>query len=381
MPTTTASPVTLPGTVQQRVAAAAARAGVPVCFQSDPGQGKTATITAWLSAWGYHAEILSPANREPADFLGQMVLTQDGTTGYAPLSWAKRLTQTTRHAAVLLDEANLGAEDTMKALHRVLEEKVVGDLPLPKNTAMICTINPPSNATGAIELPAAVANRMLHLQWDMDFDAWAAGLVGGFDTGDVPTLDSLAPGGSTDDLRREALMVSMFLRQKPELRNACPDTMAQAAGPWPSYRSWTKMVQVLAWLHVSDVDARMAAINGLVGDGAGRSYREFCRTQRLLDPHAALADPSIVDWKNTEPDVLWSLGLAVSALADEDATGKVRTAGLALAAAGAKAGYTDNGWFIARRLLLNMPAGYKVPAQARREFAERFVAAGILAGA
>lgn len=246
MPTTTASPVTLPGTVQQRVAAAAARAGVPVCFQSDPGQGKTATITAWLSAWGYQAEILSPANREPADFLGQMVLTQDGTTGHAPLSWAKRLTQTTRHAAVLLDEANLGAEDTMKALHRVLEEKVVGDLPLPKNTAMICTINPPSNATGAVELPAAVANRMLHLQWDMDFDAWAAGLVGGFDTADVPTLDSLAPGGSTDDLRREALMVSMFLRQKPELRNACPDTMAQAAGPWPSYRSWTKMVQVLA---------------------------------------------------------------------------------------------------------------------------------------
>lgn len=378
---TTTKRTSFPGTVTMRVTAAAIKGGCPIVFSSNPGQTKSATLSNWLSAWGHHLEVVSGGNREPSDFLGLPVETVEGFTGYAALGWAMRLVkagESGKGPGLFLDELNHASEDTMKAMHRVLEERWVGDTPLPANTAIIAAINPPSVATGAVELPAAVANRMLHLEWVTDFDSWANGLVAGFTDMPVPSMDELAPGGDVPSRLFWSTQVASFLRQVPSMRDATPDDVSACSGPWPSLRSWTKTVDVLANLHPDDADAIAATVKGLVGDAAHRQFREFLRTNRLLDPRAALAHPASVDWARIEPDVVWALGQSVLALSQDDATGATWSKALALALAGSQAGFPDKTWTFARKLLTNIPEGRKIPAAVRDEFADRLAEIGLL---
>src|SRR5262249_50525533 len=69
---------------------AAGRAGVAVCLWGDPGIGKSALIQAAAAADDVPCEIVIGSLREPSDFAGLPVVTDDGVR-LEPPSWAKRL--------------------------------------------------------------------------------------------------------------------------------------------------------------------------------------------------------------------------------------------------------------------------------------------------
>ena len=69
---------------------AAGRAGVAVCLWGDPGIGKSSLIEAAAAADGVPCETVIGSLREPSDFAGLPVVTDDGVRMEAP-AWAKRL--------------------------------------------------------------------------------------------------------------------------------------------------------------------------------------------------------------------------------------------------------------------------------------------------
>src|SRR2546425_1418826 len=123
---------------------AAGRAGVAVCLWGDPGIGKSALIAAAAEADGVPCETVIGSLREPSDFAGLPVVTDDGVR-LEPPAWAKRL-----HAAqagyVFLDELSTSPPAVQAAMLGVALERRGGDLLLPPAVPVGGAANPPPPA-------------------------------------------------------------------------------------------------------------------------------------------------------------------------------------------------------------------------------------------
>jgi hypothetical protein len=91
-------------------------------------------------------------------------------------------------------------------------------------------------------------------------------------------------------------LVDDFIQRFPDRMEAYPRDPAKAAEPYPTPRSWTNVVKLLA--AAESVSAgkhvRRLLINGCVGDGAGAEFNSFLETQALPDPEDILADPQLL---------------------------------------------------------------------------------------
>ena len=103
---------------------AAGRAGVAVCLWGDPGIGKSAHIAAAAAADDVPCEIVIGSLREPSDFAGLPVVTDDGVR-LEPPSWAKRL-QAAQAGYLFLDELSTSPPAVQAAMLGVALERRIG---------------------------------------------------------------------------------------------------------------------------------------------------------------------------------------------------------------------------------------------------------------
>src|ERR1700722_4096431 len=209
-------------TVEALGVAVAAR--VPVLLWGAPGTGKTSVIRAMAEALGWPCETVIASIREPSDFAGLPVVVGDGVR-FAPPAWARRLAEAGR-GLLFLDELSTAPPAVQAALLRVVLERVVGDLELPAEVAVVAAANPPEQAADGWDLSAPLANRLCHLSWDIDPRAVADGLAGGFTAPVVPVL----PDGWAAEQHLASALVAAFLYARPALACA-PPAEAAAAGP------------------------------------------------------------------------------------------------------------------------------------------------------
>ena len=156
----------------------AVAARVPVLLWGAPGTGKTSAIRAMADALGWPCETVIASIREPSDFAGLPVVVGDGVR-FAPPAWARRLAEAGR-GLLFLDELSTAPPAVQAALLRVVLERVVGDLELPPEVAVVAAANPPEQAADGWDLSAPLANRLCHLSWEVDPRAVADGLAGGW---------------------------------------------------------------------------------------------------------------------------------------------------------------------------------------------------------
>lgn len=369
---TTSAP--FPSSPFMRAFAAGVTSGVPTCIIGEPGQGKTASMEASTKNWGRHVETIIGSNRESTDFLGVMVDGKDGV-GYAPFSWVKRL-NAAKKSMLLLDEFNTSAPTTMKAMLRVVQERYVGDQKLNDGVSIVALMNPVETAVDAYDLPAPMANRMMHLDWVFDRNNWLDNVGTGFANTNLPTLESLLGG---DPAVRKAIVsgaVTAFLRARPHLLDpAVPTDPTKAGGAWPSPRSWTNAIEVLSHLDALDEEAAYLVVKGCVGEGAAIEYFEWVAEQDLHDPLEVLDRPDgLVDWANERSDRLFALlqGIAALGLAKPELWKKAVIVMAACADNSGKGrGKPDAALPGAEKLLNNRPAGVKaIDARVQRAFAD-----------
>ena len=97
-----------------RALAAGIRANVPTLIWGDPGVAKTATLTAFGRASGYHVETVVGSVREPSDFMG-LPFEDDGVVRYTALSWAQRCANADR-ALLFFDELTTAPPSVQRAM-------------------------------------------------------------------------------------------------------------------------------------------------------------------------------------------------------------------------------------------------------------------------
>ena len=265
----------------------AVAAKVPVLLWGAPGTGKTSAIRAMADAAGLPCETVIASIREPSDFAGLPVVVGQGVR-FAPPAWAQRLAAAGR-GLLFLDELSTAPPAVQAALLRVVLERVVGDLDLPADVAVVAAANPPEQAADGWDLSAPLANRLCHLAWDINPRVVADGLAGGWAAPQVPELSG---GWEAEEILARGL-VAAFLRARPALACAPPDNPASAGRGWPSPRTWEMTARLWAASGAAGAgdEARSALVRGSVGDGAGAEFLSWLIEMDLPDPEEVLADP------------------------------------------------------------------------------------------
>jgi len=353
------------GTPMMRALAAAMKVNLPVLVWGEPGVGKTSVLGAAAATWGMPIEVVVASIREATDFLG-LPVEVDGQVVYSPPAWARRLAAVNGPSLLFLDEINTAAPSVAKALLRVVQERVVGELALGDQVRIVGAANPPDVAVDGDDLPAPVANRFVHLDWSDDDDVFFDGLADDFASASVPPLEVLLAGGGTPERRaRVRGSISGFLRTRRDLLSARPSDPTLAGRGWPSKRSWHAAARVLGELDAADDAAILAVLAGCVGEAAATEYVAWAALNDTYDPMAVLDDPSIVDWSGDRPDRLFALASSIVALVtysagDPKEHSKMWAAATDALTACARAGRPDVAYPAVRQLLASPPA--KLPA-------------------
>jgi hypothetical protein len=249
-----------------------------------PGCGKSRTIEAFARAMSRQCYTLIGSLREPAD-VGGYPYPVHGEQPYMavmPPKWAQDCQR--GQWVLFLDELTTCPPAVQAALLGVIAENRVGDAVLPDTVWKLAACNPPDCAANGSELEPPLANRLCHLTWETDTEAWQRGMGNalGFPQ---PNFVQLPPDWEKC-VGRNTGLVGAFHKHKPGLLEAYPKDRAKTSGPWPSIRSWTNAAICAAALEAIGAEPllRYRAVAGCVGEEAALEFQTWEQSLDLPDP-------------------------------------------------------------------------------------------------
>lgn len=188
-------------------------------------------------------------------------------------------------SVMLIDELTNTGHSTQAAALQLMAEGIDG-------CWIFAAANPPEQAAAGVELTPPMVNRLCVLEWEIDRDAirqgWRSGLT--FPAPVVPLL----PTNWMDNAGKWGALMCEFESRFPALLDAYPKDPAKASQPFPSPRSWTNVVKLLAAADSADADdeVRSRLVYGCVGMEAGTQFLVWLSQQGLPNPEDILANPS-----------------------------------------------------------------------------------------
>lgn len=167
---------------------------------------------------------------------------------------------------LFLDEMNSAPQSVQAAAYQLVLNRKIGEYKLPDGWAVMAAGNRASDRSVVHAMPAALANRFVHLDFDINVDDWSHWAM----DNEIHT-----------DLRA-------FIRFRPNLLH-CFDGATNPRA-FPSPRSWAFVNDIYKDNHSADDEYEL--IKGTVGEGAAAEFSGFVRQikdlptidQVLLDP-------------------------------------------------------------------------------------------------
>lgn len=198
---------------------------------------------------------------------------------------------------LFLDEMNSAPQSVQAAAYQLVLNRKIGEYKLPDGWSVMAAGNRASDRSVVHAMPAALANRFVHLDFDINVDDWSHWAM----DNDVHT-----------DLRA-------FIRFRPNLLHSFdPATNPRA---FPSPRSWAFVNDIYKDNHNADDEYEL--IKGTVGEGAAAEFSGFVRQikdlptidQVLLDPDGTKVP--------TSPAGMYAMATALDAKTTTNNIGRV----------------------------------------------------------
>lgn len=200
---------------------------------------------------------------------------------------------------LFLDEMNQAPQSVQGAAYQLILNRRIGEYKLPDGWSVMAAGNRAGDRSIVHTMPSALANRFVHLDYDIDVDDWS--------------LWAMA-NKIHDDLRA-------FIKFRPNLLHSFdPLTNPRA---FPSPRSWA-FVNDIYKDHPS-VDTEFELIKGTVGEGATGEFLAFTRQLKdLPKPEDVIADPENAKVP-TSPAARYAVATMFDTLTTKANIGKVMT--------------------------------------------------------
>jgi hypothetical protein len=364
-------------------------ANVPVLLWGPPGIGKSSVVDGIGAVLGVEVVTVLGSTRESSDFAGLPVVQPDGrSVVMAPPSWALHLAEM-GEGLLFLDDLTTAAETVQKAMLRVVLDREVGDLTLPRPVMVIGAANGVDDAPDGTELSPALANRWAHFILAANPDVFCNGLTLGWDSVTNGRSAAEQTDPTPDRIAKARAEVAGFIRHRPAMLHNQPTNADQGGRAWPSCRTWEWVADVLPRLDPpNDTEtttpatamramAARIAVAALVGEGAAIEFFTWRREADLPDPEAVLADPAIYSWSGRADRTYAVLTGVVAVIAARPTVARWGDGWRVLAAC-AKAGHADVGAAAAVALGRCKPNGVTSYPAAIRAFTPVLLAAGLL---
>ncbi len=198
---------------------------------------------------------------------------------------------------LFLDEMNSAPQSVQAAAYQLVLNRKIGEYKLPDGWAVMAAGNRASDRSVVHAMPAALANRFVHLDFDINVDDWSYWAM----DNEIHT-----------DLRA-------FIRFRPNLLH-CFDGATNPRA-FPSPRSWAFVNDIYKDNHSADDEYEL--IKGTVGEGAAAEFSGFVRQikdlptidQVLLDPDGTKVP--------TSPAGMYAMATALDAKTTTNNIGRV----------------------------------------------------------
>jgi len=259
----------------------------PAFLWGAPGVGKSAVVRQVAQARGLELIDIRAPLLDPTDLRG-LPYFKDGFAVWAPPSF---LPSKSDSAGVLFfDELNAAPPLVQASLYQLTLDRRVGEYALPEGWKIIAAGNRAEDAAVVFRMPSALANRFVHIDFEVDFEDWV-----------------------TWALKAEIHpLVQAFLRLRREI---LLDLRSMDRG-FPTPRSWEMASDAVKVF--GDAKEALDVLIGIVGEGAAMEFVGFC-SRSLTEAHvdAILGDPEHAELP-ADLGELYALVAYVAARAKED---------------------------------------------------------------
>lgn len=195
---------------------------------------------------------------------------------------------------LFLDEISAAPQSVQAAAYQITLDRVVGEHKLPDNCIVIAAGNRTTDKSVAYKMPKALANRLLHIEVDVNFNAWKKWAVSrGINSKVVGFLSF-----------REDVLMSF----EPGADNLA----------FPTPRSWEMVSNLLNDIN-DDVDSMFSLIAGLVGNEIAYEFKTWTAVYKDLPSMEDIFAGKVTDIPR-QTDSLYALISAMTAYAKQHTT-------------------------------------------------------------
>lgn len=242
------------------------KAKQPTFIWGAPGVGKSQVVAQIARAHGLELVDIRAVLLDPVDLRGVPTVNERGETVWRAPSFLPR----EGRGILFLDELNTAPPLVQAACYQLILDRKLGEYELPEGWSIVAAGNRETDRAVTHRMPSALANRMVHLEFEPDLEDWLAWA---------------AEQGIDPKIRA-------FLRFRPALLHAFDPKRDEKA--FPSPRSWEFASRIMTV--TPDRETLQFLLKGAIGAGAAAECMEFLRIcERIPSAEAILADPHGVD--------------------------------------------------------------------------------------
>ena len=249
----------------------------PVFIWGPPGIGKSQIVRQTAASLDLNLVDIRAVLLDPVDLRGLPRISQDGLSHWC----APAFLPTTGSGVLFLDELNAAPPLVQAACYQLILDRKLGEYQLPDNWSVVAAGNREQDRSMSHRMPSALANRFVHIDFEVDTDQW---------------LEWAQEYGISRQVRA-------FIRFRPSLLHDFDPKRETRA--FPSPRSWEFVSRLLE----SNLQPAMIPelVAGAVGKGAAAEFSGFLDLwDQLPSPLDIISDPNGIPVPDN-PAVLFAL--------------------------------------------------------------------------